>query len=233
MKETDKKLVIYQGVVYNVGEYMETHPGGKDLIEDELGTNIDVKFEDAEHTKSARKIFKDLEIVGKMKNHEDTDASSEGQEAYVTKNGASHMDGDKLHCTRDFDYNRGLWKQIWKCDWSFEEYYTYINEPKVLVNPVRDLRLFDNNIRETLTMTFWWIIPLFWIPVVSLLFYQVQEMSLYLTVAMGFVGFVSWTLIEYLLHRLLFHCEDLGLFPRNTKVYAIHFLVHGIHHAFP
>ena len=94
MKTEGTKVIIYQGVVYDVGEYMETHPGGKDLIEDELATNIDDKFEEAEHTKSAKKIFKDLAIVGKMKNYEDTDASSEGKEAYVTKNGASHMDGD-------------------------------------------------------------------------------------------------------------------------------------------
>lgn len=110
MQEESKSVVIYQGVVYDVGEYMETHPGGKDYIENELGTNIDEKFEEAEHTKSAKKIFKDLAVVGKMKNHEDTDASSDGKEEYVTKNGASHMDGEKLHCSRDFDYKQGLWK---------------------------------------------------------------------------------------------------------------------------
>lgn len=66
-KKEGKHVVIYQGTVYDVTEYMPTHPGGADYIENELGTNIDEAFEEAEHTKSARKIFKDLPIVGKMK----------------------------------------------------------------------------------------------------------------------------------------------------------------------
>jgi cytochrome b involved in lipid metabolism len=43
---------------------MTTHPGGEDLILNEIGKNIDVPFEEAEHTKSARNIFKDLPLVG-------------------------------------------------------------------------------------------------------------------------------------------------------------------------
>lgn len=51
--EHNRKVVIFKGVVYDVSEYMETHPGGSDLIENELGKAIDVPFEEAEHTKSA------------------------------------------------------------------------------------------------------------------------------------------------------------------------------------
>lgn len=39
--------------------------------------------------------------------------------------------------------------------------------------------------------------------------------------------------MEYILHRFLFHMEDQVYFPRHPKFYAFHFLVHGIHHAFP
>ena len=52
-QEQDRKVVIFKGTVYDVIEYMETHPGGSDLIENELGKAIDVPFEEAEHTKSA------------------------------------------------------------------------------------------------------------------------------------------------------------------------------------
>lgn len=58
--------MIYQGVVYDVEEYINEHPGGSDVLEDELGTNIEEAFEDAEHTKSARNLFKDLPVFGKM-----------------------------------------------------------------------------------------------------------------------------------------------------------------------
>jgi cytochrome b involved in lipid metabolism len=46
------------------------HPGGSEILKDELGKNIDKPFEEAEHTKSARNIFKDLPVVGHMKGSE-------------------------------------------------------------------------------------------------------------------------------------------------------------------
>lgn len=45
---------------------MAQHPGGGDMIENLLGKRIDEDFEDAEHTKSARKIFKELKVIGKI-----------------------------------------------------------------------------------------------------------------------------------------------------------------------
>ena len=67
-------------MVYDVEEYMATHPGGSELIGDELGTNIEEKFEEAEHTKAARRIFKDLPVVGRMKSDEATSTSSSSDE---------------------------------------------------------------------------------------------------------------------------------------------------------
>ena len=48
-------------------------------------------------------------------------------------------------------------------------------------------------------------------------------------------GLLVWTLAEYLIHRFLFHGEDTWMkyFFFNKYVYTFHFLVHGIHHAFP
>ena len=43
---------------------MGTHPGGSDKIEEYLGRRIDEPFEEEEHTKAARLIFRDLEKVG-------------------------------------------------------------------------------------------------------------------------------------------------------------------------
>ena len=46
------------------------------------------------------------------------------------------------------------------------------------------------------------------------------------------LGFLWWTLSEYYLHRFFFHSEDSWL-PNHPKVLAFHFMLHGIHHAFP
>ena len=42
--ESDKKsnqIVIFEGVVYDVKDYMPDHPGGGELIEEHLGKNIE------------------------------------------------------------------------------------------------------------------------------------------------------------------------------------------------
>ena len=40
-KKEDKKLVIYQNKVYDVEKFMISHPGGKAIIEKEIGKEID------------------------------------------------------------------------------------------------------------------------------------------------------------------------------------------------
>lgn len=117
-------------------------------------------------------------------------------------------------------------------DWTFEEYTTYINEPKHLVNPVRNLKIFEFLPMELITMTPWWMIPLFWLPIAAWHFFQgdASDMVRYPTFL---VGIWVWTLLEYVLHRFLFHSEDKFYFIHHPKFYVAHFLVHGIHHAFP
>jgi len=46
------------------------------------------------------------------------------------------------------------------------------------------------------------------------------------------LGVFFWTLSEYFLHRFIFHGEETWL-PDKKWAYLTHFLLHGIHHAFP
>lgn len=95
-----KKVVIFQGVVYDVGEYVNEHPGGSELIETEYGKNIDESFEEAEHSKSARNIFRDLPIIGKMK-ESDTSSTNSSNEAKnenkTSKQGLTGLYGNELN----------------------------------------------------------------------------------------------------------------------------------------
>lgn len=52
---------------------------------------------------------------------------------------------------------------------------------------------------------------------------------------MTMFGIFFWGLGEYVLHRFVFHGEDTWMrnVPLNGPVYAFHFMIHGIHHAFP
>jgi cytochrome b involved in lipid metabolism len=63
-KTTKRKVIIFEGAVYDVGSYISQHPGGSDKIEEYLGKCIDEPFEEASHTKSARLIFRDLDRIG-------------------------------------------------------------------------------------------------------------------------------------------------------------------------
>ena len=48
-------------------------------------------------------------------------------------------------------------------------------------------------------------------------------------------GAVYWTFCENIGHRFLFHGEDYWMrrVPNNKELRVFHFLIHGIHHAFP
>ena len=48
------QYVLFEGIVYDVSEYMSIHPGGADLIEEYLGKSIDDAFNNQEHSKRAR-----------------------------------------------------------------------------------------------------------------------------------------------------------------------------------
>jgi len=58
------------------------------------------------------------------------------------------------------------------------------------------------------------------------------QTSFYETIVTFIVGVAMWTFFENVLHRFLFHGEFYWL-PDNKKVIACHFVMNGIHHAYP
>ena len=126
-------------------------------------------------------------------------------------------------------------------DWQFEDYVQYINDPKVFVNPVKDIIMFDNPVIEVLSKTPWWVIPIAYTPLEMLFSYnmykgiQEGEISVYSSFLYVIAGLIVWSLGEYLLHRFFFHGEDTWMkyVPFNRFLWTFHFTIHGIHHAFP
>jgi 4-hydroxysphinganine ceramide fatty acyl 2-hydroxylase len=114
---------------------------------------------------------------------------------------------------------------------SFDEYVQFIVEPKLLINPVRDVILFDSPYLEVFSKTSWYTIPIGWSPFLIYYFY-LNELDVISTIFYFLLGAMNWTLLEYLIHRFVFHGEDVWL-PENNTAYVAHFLLHGIHHAFP
>ncbi len=106
------------------------------------------------------------------------------------------------------------------------------------------------NFLEPLSKTAWWVVPLVWLPWVSFgswLAYGGIPSSFQFA-AYWITGLCLWSLVEYGLHRGLFHIDKcvwsssfrgmslLGAsryLPDNRVGITAHFLLHGIHHFLP
>jgi sterol desaturase/sphingolipid hydroxylase (fatty acid hydroxylase superfamily) len=70
-----------------------------------------------------------------------------------------------------------------------------------------------------------------YLPVVGYMLYVSlwQRLLSFVAVAALFLlGVLLWTLIEYLIHRYIFHYE-----PKTRWGKQLHFLIHGVHHDYP
>ena len=76
-----------------------------------------------------------------------------------------------------------------------------------------------------------WHVLALWAPVTLYLCYRALHQGARILPAIGVLlaGVLTWTLIEYLLHRFVFHYE-----PGDKKwKQELMFLIHGIHHDYP
>ncbi|PYL68683.1 MAG: fatty acid hydroxylase [Verrucomicrobia bacterium] len=70
-----------------------------------------------------------------------------------------------------------------------------------------------------------------YLPVVGYMLYVSlwrQHLSFVAVAALFLLGVLLWTLIEYLIHRYIFHYE-----PKTRWGKQLHFVVHGVHHDYP
>lgn len=111
-----------------------------------------------------------------------------------------------------------------------------------------------------LTKTPWWLVPSIWIPVICFILHVGTQdafhknysnvitenrmsnssqgkltnfMEIYFQCYVIFrilLGLFLWTLIEYTLHRWLFHIDSQ---QRSPAFCTFHFLLHGLHHKVP
>ena len=123
-----------------------------------------------------------------------------------------------------------------------KDYMKWVHSP---VN--RELKLFDSNFVEFFSKTPWYVIPLVWLPVIMILSVismmelhgtlsgsvKTQNGNLHYMSSLGLFGvcFSSgiplWTLVEYALHRYLFHID---VKEDSPLLITLHFFLHGLHH---
>lgn len=97
--------------------------------------------------------------------------------------------------------------------------------------PYKSLQVFKNPFLERFTHVHPLTPLVLWLPVVGWLLWRStseHQLSFVDVGTYGTAGFFLWTLVEYILHRFVFHLESDH--PLGQK---FHFLVHGLHHADP
>ena len=214
-----KLIVLYQGGIYDITEFINDHPGGVGVLEEWRDKDITGIFEDPafhKHSKFAHNMLKKYridDITVEQSNNEAKEAEQHRQ-AFI-------------------NLNQPLVSQIWNLKISKEDYLREVHIPRHLNRPAR---FFVSEYLEIFTRTPWWFIPLFWGPVSLALgrhgITQLVTVVPHPVLAfMWIFGFFAWSLIEYCFHRFIFHVD--GWLPNNGAFFTVHFLFHGVHHFLP
>ncbi|KAF9482708.1 oxidoreductase [Pholiota conissans] len=242
-----------QGKVYDVTAFLSDHPGGDDLILKHAGKDVEEVMNDKlehEHSDSAYDMLNEY-IIGRVGTGESL--VSDDWEA------PDDFHPDTTDSARDYEKNafldlrKPLLRQVWQANFSKSYYLQQVHQPRHLQ---QSARLFGPEVLEMFTRTEWWVVPIVWGPITAYLFLRslfqftgplpsffenpylpLSSLPLIPTASIAKVtlcfllGNVIWTLLEYLLHRFLFHIDY--YLPDTPAFLTLHFLMHGIHHYLP
>ena len=135
----------------------------------------------------------------------------------------------KKDIERVIDPDVALMPQIWNLD--HQTYLKVIDSPHWLF--VNSPRMFESDFFESLSHNKWYHI--FFLPLAWALGYAMKidwaGMDIFKMIPIFLLGFLMFTLTEYLIHRFIFHSERY-LFD-NKVVRYLHYVLHGIHHMLP
>ena len=91
-------------------------------------------------------------------------------------------------------------------------------------------RMFDSDFFEFFSRIPWWQPLVFFVPMIAWVSYRAFELGTSVTTfaLMFLVGVTCWTLLEYWLHRVLFHYDAKSKLGKRFI-----WLSHGVHHDWP
>lgn len=232
--------------VYNVTDFLDSHPGTRDQILAYGGKDVGAIMQDEishTHSENAYAVLHDSLIgfvaagpiletavesdhpqnilplppneAGAQELREHGAAEYIPTETALETIGMSsaedrHNDTDAQEDHREhkfLDLERPLLPQVWNSGFSKDFYLKQVHRPRIYKNGGSP-PLFGNFL-EPLSKTAWWVIPVWWWPWVaygSWLAYSGMPSGFQL-VAYWLTGLFLWTLVEYGMHRGLFHVD--------------------------
>ena len=105
------------------------------------------------------------------------------------------------------DLNKPLLMQVWNGGFTKDFYLEQVHRPRYYTKG--DSAPLFGNFLEPLSKTAWYVIPMVWLPPVAYGTYLAYNglPSAFQTAAYWLIGLFLWTLVEYGLHRGLFHVD--------------------------
>lgn len=246
-------VTLYSRKVYDVTDFLDEHPGGGDLIREHAGQDVTKIMADTlshEHSESAYEMLEDGMLVGYL-------ATPEEEKELLNNRGKTPVEvrmtedvdlyefhdqlppEEKLSVQTDYetdvkkhhflDLNKPLLMQILRGNFSKDFYLDQVHRPRHYGKGSAPL---FGNFLEPLSLTPWWVVPMIWLPPNFAFFYVgFVNQSALTALSLWAFGIFVWTLVEYSLHRFIFHLD--GYLPDHPIALALHFLLHGIHHYLP
>ncbi|RUS78581.1 hypothetical protein EGW08_013649 [Elysia chlorotica] len=230
----------WEGRLYDVTDFAGRHPGGRHVLERHSGQSVDSLMQDPAFHVHSRAAYAILDKY--LVNGGDGAAMGNGSPRLIGS-GSSKIQEDRTQ-TADFDGYVDLSQPlVGQVEELGEHYYDWTHR-----QVDRPIRLFRSDLAEMFTRAYWWMVPLLWGPLVfamlassyshlasqpetwprnNALSRQYGPASIPLLLALGVL---FWTLLEYIIHRWLFHLKP----PASSRLLIrLHFLFHGQHHKSP
>ncbi|NXG63147.1 FA2H hydroxylase, partial [Hemiprocne comata] len=243
--------------LYDLSGFVRLHPGGEQLLRRRAGTDVSAALDGPPHRHSATaRRWLEQYYLGEM---EPTDEQvrpdtgpSVGSEECPGVGAVSRGRGVPAQGCREsvgypgagdlVDWQKPL---LWQVGYLGEKYDEWVHQPVD-----RPIRLFHSNLLEFLSKTAWYVVFMVWTPVVLYLSWvsytslaqgNTQLFSSFTTeysipihkYCFPFIfllGMFLWSLVEYLIHRFVFHMKPPA---SNYYLITLHFLLHGQHHKSP
>lgn len=216
--------------VYDITDFLDSHPGGPELILEYAGKDVAEILKDEishRHSDSAYEMIEEFHVGfvvqenlkpnGKVQSQiADSQINDKVNEYVHPRTGMSceedlskDTDPNSDYKTHKFlDLNKPLLLQVWYGGFSKKFYLDQVHRPRHYKGGA-SAPLFGNFL-EPLSLTPWWLVPMIWLPCISYGTYLAyQGFGSASTTAMWWMGgFALWSLIEYTLHRFLFHLDE-------------------------
>jgi sterol desaturase/sphingolipid hydroxylase (fatty acid hydroxylase superfamily) len=97
-------------------------------------------------------------------------------------------------------------------------------------NKDETVRIFQGAFMEMMSRTHWSVPLIFFVPTILYFSYLgfSQTSNIVLSLLFSLFGLFIWTIMEYTLHRHVFHFH-----PKSKIGKKVHWIIHGVHHDYP